>query len=152
MYACLDETCADFSRACGRRIGHLLFASLPHHPGIRDLVTPVLCRSCEVWHHYWQHQALRLKEGWEEGTTIFVPTSRPKSLCGHSAHRPGVVARGIYLLRYVSTLKATLITNAKTMVLNTKESTEWAQTRFRIELLDTSTSAPWNEVPIMKEK
>jgi hypothetical protein len=95
---------------------------------------------------------LRLKEGWEEGTTIFVPTSRPKSLCGHSAHRPGVVARGIYLLRYVSTLKATLITNAKTMVLNTKESTEWAQTRFRIELLDTSTSAPWNEVPIMKEK
>jgi hypothetical protein len=35
MYACITEIAAHFSRACaGRRIGHLLFVTHPHHAAI----------------------------------------------------------------------------------------------------------------------
>ena len=37
VYACPRETAADFSAGrAGKRIGYLLFATHPHHPGIRE--------------------------------------------------------------------------------------------------------------------
>ena len=39
MYACVYETGGGFSRGCaGKWISHLLFATHPHHPGIRQLL------------------------------------------------------------------------------------------------------------------
>src|SRR5215211_2630059 len=36
MYACFLKSGADFARRCtGRKIGHLLFATHPYHPGSR---------------------------------------------------------------------------------------------------------------------
>jgi hypothetical protein len=55
---------ADFSWWCaGKRSGHLHFVTHPHLSSICDLLTPVLCGSHGVQHHYWQHQTVEAQGG-----------------------------------------------------------------------------------------
>jgi hypothetical protein len=73
MYACILEIGRGFFEGCaGKRIGHSLFATLPHYPGIRELLRPYRVCLARLGTITDNVKLLRLTGSWGEGATIYA--------------------------------------------------------------------------------